>query len=135
MDDLQMTEPSKHIGRKIGSVRRLVGLSQTALGERLGMTKQAVSKLEQTENIDEKRLKKIAEALGVTEDGLKKYNSERVLYFTNNFYENSNAKIESGLNGHVENINSFSIEQAVKLFEELIKIEKAKFDKVQGTKK
>jgi transcriptional regulator with XRE-family HTH domain len=71
-----------HMGRKIERVRRLRGMTQTELGEALGITKQAVSKMEQTEQFDDERLKSIAEALGVTEDGLKKFNEETVLYNT-----------------------------------------------------
>lgn len=35
-----------HIGRKIERVRRLRGMTQTDLGDLLGVTKQAVSKME-----------------------------------------------------------------------------------------
>jgi transcriptional regulator with XRE-family HTH domain len=77
-----------HIGRKIERVRRLRGMTQTELGAALGITKQAVSKLEQAEKLDDAKLKHIAGALGVTEEGLKKFNEETVLYNTINFYEN-----------------------------------------------
>ncbi|MGE4587665.1 MAG: helix-turn-helix domain-containing protein, partial [Mangrovibacterium sp.] len=42
-----------HIGRKIERVRRLRGMTQTDLGDILGVTKQAISKMEQTEKIDD----------------------------------------------------------------------------------
>lgn len=132
MDTLNY-EPSQHIGRKIGAVRRLVGLSQTALGEKLGITKQAVSKLEQSEQVDDSRLKNIAEALGVTEEGLKKFNEERVIYNTVNFYENCGVQTQS-VNANVETLNHFSMDQAIKLFEELLKMDKNKFDKIQKAK-
>ena len=45
-----------HIGRKIERVRRLRGMTQTDLGDLLGVTKQAVSKMEQTEKIDDDKL-------------------------------------------------------------------------------
>ena len=94
----------------------------------MGVTKQAVSKMEQTEKVEDEKLKQVAEALGVTEDGLKKFTEETVLYYTNNFYENSNATATNiGTVSNVENINHFSMEQAVKLFEELLKIEREKF--------
>ena len=111
-----------HIGRKIERVRRLRGMTQTDLGDLLGITKQAVSKMEQTEKLDDERVKQVAEALGVTEEGLKKFTEETVLYYTNNFYENSIGTISN-----LENINHFSMDQAVKLFEELLKIEREKY--------
>ena len=61
-----------HIGRKIERIRRLRGMTQTDLGDLLGITKQAVSKMEQSEKIEDERIKRVADALGVTEEGLKK---------------------------------------------------------------
>jgi transcriptional regulator with XRE-family HTH domain len=125
-------EPSQHMGLKVGSARRLVGITQKELAERLGVTKQAVSKLEQTEKIDDERLGKVADALGVSLEGLKKFNSDNVLYYTNNFYENCSPHIETSMNARVENIHHFSVEQAVKLFEELLKMEREKYKKSKG---
>lgn len=124
-----------HIGRKIERVRRLRGMTQADLGDILGVTKQAVSKMEQTEQMDDERIKQVAEALGVTEEGLKKFTEETVLYYTNNFYENSNATATNiGTVSSIENINHFSMEQAIKLFEELIKIERKKFESLKKEK-
>lgn len=120
-------EPSQHIGIKIGGARRLVGITQQELADRLGVTKQAISKLEQTEKVDDERLSKVAEALGVSLEGLKKFNSDNVLYYTNNFYENCSPQIGS-MNARVENINYFSVEQATKLFEELLKMDRNKYE-------
>ena len=119
------TEPytnSSHLGRKIERIRRLRGMTQTDLGEILGVTKQAISKMEQAEKIDDEKLKQVATALGVTE--------ETVLYYTSNFYENCHVSASNiGPITHVENLNHFSMDQAVKLFEELLKIERDKYDK------
>ena len=124
-----------HIGRKIERVRRLRGMTQADLGDILGVTKQAVSKMEQTEQMEDERIKQVAEALGVTEEGLKKFTEETVLYYTNNFYENSNATATNiGTVSSIENINHFSMEQAIKLFEELIKIERKKFESLKKEK-
>lgn len=119
-----------HIGRKIERIRRLRGMTQTDLGDLLGITKQAVSKMEQSEKIEDDRIKRVADALGVTEEGLKKFTEETVLYYTNNFYENSNVSASNiGPITNVENLNHFSMDQAVKLFEELLKIEREKYNK------
>ena len=121
---------NSHLGRKIERIRRLRGMTQTDLGELLGVTKQAISKMEQSEKIDDDKLKQVADALGVTEDGLKKFTEETVLYSTNNFYENCHVSASNiGPITHVENLNHFSMEQAVKLFEELLKIEREKYSK------
>ena len=124
-----------HIGRKIERVRRLRGMTQADSGDILGVTKQAVSKMEQTEKMDDGKLKQVAEALGVTEEGLKNFTEETVLYCTNNFYENCRVSASNiGPISTVENLNHFSMEQAIKLFEELIKIERKKFESLKKEK-
>jgi transcriptional regulator with XRE-family HTH domain len=121
-----------HIGRKIERVRRLRGMTQTELGDALGISKQAVSKIEQTEELDDERLKPIAKALGVTEDGLKKFNEETVLYNTINFYENCGVTTSAVSNNHT--FNNFPIEKTIELFEKLLKKEREKFEKVKRAK-
>ena len=134
MQDNETLEYSKHLGHKISSIRRLIGLSQSALGEKLGITKQAVSKLEQSENIDDKRIKEVAGALGVTEEGLKKFKDESVIYNTINFYEHCGVKTESVI-ANVENFHQTPVEKLAKVFEELIKMDKEKFEKATSDKK
>lgn len=121
-----------HMGRKIERVRRLRGMSQSELGEVLGITKQAVSKMEQTEKFDTKRVKSIAEALGVTEEGLTKFNEETVLYNTMNFYENCGVNTNAVSNTHT--FNNFPIEQAIELFEKLLEKERDRFEKAKVEK-
>ncbi|HBX21442.1 MAG TPA: XRE family transcriptional regulator, partial [Porphyromonadaceae bacterium] len=104
-----------HLGRKIERVRHLRGMTQTELGERLGITKQAVSKIEQTDKFDDKRLEEIASALGVTVEGLKKYNEETVFYNTNNSYENCCVSTNGVGNNHT--FNHSPIEKIVEFYE------------------
>lgn len=122
-----------HMGRKIERVRRLRGMTQTELGEALNISKQAVSKMEQTEHIDDERLNGIAAALGVTVEGLKKFNEETVLYNTINFYENCGVKTSAVSNNHT--FNNFPIEQAIEMFEKLLQKEREKYEEVKKTKK
>lgn len=106
-----------HKGRKIERVRKLRGLTQAQLGERLGgISKQAISKIEQSEEIDDSRLKEVADALEVTFDGLKNFSEEKVLYNTINFYENSGVTANS-INANVETIISNEIEKTFAFFE------------------
>jgi transcriptional regulator with XRE-family HTH domain len=122
-----------HMGRKIERVRRLRGMTQTELGEALHISNQAVSKMEQTEQIDDQRLDGIAAALGVTLDGLKRFNEETVLYNTINFYENCGVKTSAVSNNHT--FNNFPIEQAIEMFEKLLQKEREKYEEVKKTKK
>lgn len=123
---------SIHLGRKIERVRRLRGMTQTELGELLGVTKQAISKMEQTEKFNDERLKEIASALGVTIEGLKKYNEDAVLYNTNNFYENCGVKTSAVSNNHT--FNNFPIDKTIELFEKLLEKEREKFESLKKEK-
>ena len=104
---------SNHIGRKIEKVRVLRGFTQTELGERLGgISKQAISKLEQTEVIDDDRIEEVAKALGVTPSGLKRFNEESVLYATANFYEGRHS-----VNTNINTIVNDPIDKIIELYE------------------
>jgi len=119
-----------HKGRKIERVRKLRGMTQADLGSKLGgISKQAISKIEQSEDIDDTRLKEIANALEVTFDGLKSFNEDKVLYNTINFYENSGVTATS-ISANVENINN-PLEKTIELYERLLAIERRKFEDSQ----
>ncbi|MDY9918230.1 MAG: helix-turn-helix transcriptional regulator [Proteiniphilum sp.] len=120
-----------HLGRKIERVRHLRGMSQAELGELLGITKQAVSKMEQTEKFNDERLEQIASALGVTVEGLKKYNEETVLYNTNNTYENCGATTSANI---IHTFNNFPIEKVVEMFEKILEKEREKFESLKKEK-
>ena len=125
---------SLHIGRKIERVRKLRGITQTELGDALGITKQAISKMEQSEKIEDEKLKQVAEALGVTEEGLKSFNEEKVLYNTINFYENCGVNASS-ISANTETVNNFPIEKTIEMFEKLLQKEREKFESVKRRKK
>ncbi|MBS0027089.1 helix-turn-helix domain-containing protein [Chitinophaga hostae] len=124
-----------HMGRRVERIRRLRGFSQTQLGERLGgMSKQAVSKLEQSEKLDDEKIEKIAQALEVTVEGLKKYHEEQVLYNTINFYDSSGVTASGICANNIENLNTFDIHQAMSLYEKLIAREKQTADNLKKQK-
>lgn len=131
METENITNRLHHLGRKVERVRRLRGMTQTELGDLLGITKQAISKMEQSEKIEDERLDKIASALGVTVEGLKEFNEETVLYNTNNFYENCGVKNAIGNN---QTFNNFPLEQAIELFEKLLDKQKEQFENLKKEK-
>lgn len=131
METENITNRLHHLGRKVERVRRLRGMTQTELGDLLGITKQAVSKMEQAEKIEDERLDKIASALGVTVEGLKEFNEETVLYNTNNFYENCGVKNAIGNN---QTFNNFPLEQAIELFEKLLDKQREQFETLKKAK-
>ncbi len=123
------TERQLFIGKKIERIRKLRGLTQEDIGNRLGISKQAVSKLEQSETIDEERLKHVAEVLGVTLEGLKSFKEDHVLYNTNHFNEGSSVN-NSSINNSYEctTIINNPIEKIIELYESLLKSERDKVE-------
>lgn len=72
-----METPSKpHIGRKISRIRELRGMKQEALAQALGLSQQAVSSMENSAEVDEVRLRDVAEALGVSLEAVKNFSEE-----------------------------------------------------------
>lgn len=80
-----------HIGRKVARLRELRGIKQEILAESLGISQQAVSKLEQSETIEETTLTRIAKALGINPDLIKSFNEESVINNIQNNYDNASS--------------------------------------------
>ena len=129
--------PSKHIGRKIGRMREVLGIKQEVVADKLGISQQAVSKIEQSENVEEVMLERVAEALGVNAEALKNFNEETVVYNIQNNYEGSSLNLSPNhQQNHNCNFNPIdklveSMEENKKLYEELLKSEREKVAMLQ----
>ena len=117
-----------HIGQKIERVRKLRGMTQEEVGTGLGITKQAVSKLEQSEFIEDERLEQVAKVLGVTLEGLRRFNDETVLNNTQNFHDSSSVANSSINNGYEFTIINNPVEKIIELYESLLKVEREKVE-------
>jgi transcriptional regulator with XRE-family HTH domain len=95
---METSEKTKniHLGRKISRIRELRGMKQEALAAALGISQQAISKLEQSEEIEDTTLEKVATALGVSVEAIKNYSDETVLnIISNTFTSNDNSTINA----------------------------------------
>ncbi|MBS1781032.1 MAG: helix-turn-helix transcriptional regulator [Bacteroidetes bacterium] len=119
-----------HIGRNIERIRELKGIKQETLAGALGISQQAISKMEQSEFVDDERLKQIANALGVSIDSIKNYNEEAVIFHIQNMHDNSSANYQYHFN---------PMDKVVELYERLLKekdeIIKQKENEIQLYKK
>ncbi len=125
MESVSYNKPI-HIGKKIERVRKLRGMTQDEVGTGLGISKQAVSKLEQSESLDDDRLDQIAKVLGVTKDGLANFNEEKIFNISTNFNEGCSVTTHS-IYTFVENVNN-PIEKIIELYEGLLKSEREKVE-------
>lgn len=111
-----MSETSTHIGRKISRIRELRGMKQEALAFELGVSQQAVSKMEQSEKVEEEVLERVAKALGVSPEAVKNYSDEAVIYNIQNNYEGANTS--SGSIGIFQNCTYNPIDKLIEAYEE-----------------
>jgi len=126
-----MAEPTLHIGRKISKIRELKGIKQETLAAELGISQQAVSKIEQSAEVEDAALEKIAKILGVTADAVKNFTEEAVVNYFNNFNDSS---VNHGPFGNYHcTFNPLDklielVEENKKLYERLLQAEKEKND-------
>lgn len=120
-----------HLGRKVSRLRELRGMKQDTLAMELGISQQSISKLEQSEVIEDSTLEKIAVVLGLPADSIRNFDEEKMIYNIQNNYENSN---NNGANvGYQVTFNPLEkvielYEENKKLYEKLLASEKEKVE-------
>ena len=117
-----------HIGRKISRIRELRGMKQDTLAAELGISQQAISKIEQSENVDEEILERVAKVLGVLPEGLKNFNEESIFQVINNTFSDSS----SNNNNYLCTVNP--LDKIVELYERLLQSEREKVELLKGKK-
>lgn len=124
-----MAEPTLHIGRKISRIRELRGMKQEALAQLMGVSQQAISKIEQSADVEDLALEKIAQALGVTAEAIRGFTEEAVFNIISNTFHNTSSDnstlIASSLN-YQPTFNT--IEKIVELYERLLASEREKIE-------
>ncbi|MES2063071.1 MAG: helix-turn-helix transcriptional regulator [Bacteroidota bacterium] len=105
---------NQHIGRKISRIRELRGIKQEDLATQLGVSQKTVSRMEQSEVIEDDVLENIAKILGVTTDAIKNFSEEAVINYFNTF----NQSVSSSNFGHNNTCTFNPIDKLVELFEE-----------------
>lgn len=133
----------KHIGRDISRIRDFVKINQGELASRLGVTQRAVSKYEQSEDLEDKQLDRIANALGVTSEFVRNFSDESAVYNTQNNYDSTTVNGANVITGETITFNPLekyieAIEENKKLYEALLKSEREKIvmlEKMLGEKR
>ncbi len=112
------------LGRKVSRIRELRGFKQDYLANELGISQQAISKLEESEEIENSTLDKIAIVLGVSSEAIKNYSDEAVIYNIQNNYEGSNNQGTNAIANH--NCTFNPLDKMVELYERLLATEREK---------
>ncbi len=61
-------------------MRELLGISQETVAEQLGISQQAISKIEQKEEVDDTTLDRIAKAMGISAEAIKNLQENATVY-------------------------------------------------------
>jgi len=115
-----LTKPN-HIGRKISRIRELRDMKQDALALAMGTNQQTISIIENSEEIDDEKLKEVAIALGVSVEAIKNFSEEAVLNIIGNTLNEG-----SVINGSAYNCNFNPLDKVVELYERLVLAEREK---------
>jgi transcriptional regulator with XRE-family HTH domain len=118
---------NNHIGRKIGRIRELRGIKQEVLAAELGVSQQTVSRMEQSETIEDEVLDKVAKVLGVPADAIKNFSEEAMINIIANTFTHSTV---NGINyfptfNPIDKIVAL-YDEKVALLERLLQAEKEK---------
>jgi len=128
-----MTIPNlnvNHIGRKIERIRELKGIKQEVLAGKVGLSQQTISKIEQSEDVDDEKLARIAEALNVTTDIIRNFNEDAANNFINTFHDQSGFNYHCTFNPLDKYVEA--VEENKKLYERLLQVEREKNDLLQA---
>jgi len=116
------TNFQNHTGRKIAKIRELKGMKQETLAQKLGVSQQTISAMENSEEIDDVKLSEIATALEVSKEVIKAFNEDAIVNYFANFYDNS--ANNGAIHGFECTFNP--IDKVVELYERLIDLEREK---------
>ncbi|MFC0320223.1 helix-turn-helix domain-containing protein [Olivibacter oleidegradans] len=134
MNTAFQNEEKIHLGYNVQRIREIIGKKQYTLAEDCGWSQQQMSKLEQTELIDDVTLEPIARSLGVTTDFIKNFKEEKAIY---NIQNNSDLHDNASPINHAHN-SSFTYDAAdkiVSLLEKFIQEDKAKTEFIANLSK
>lgn len=119
-----------HLGRNVQRVREIVGVKQTALAEACGWSQQQMSKLENSEFIDDSALDIIASNLGVSSEFIRNFREELAIYNIQSYNTFNDHAINSSQHNKPE-IEYNSNDQLIKLLEKFIEEDRKKSDQIE----
>lgn len=127
---------SIHIGRKIGRIRELRGIKQEFLASELGVSQQSISRIEQSETVEEDKLQQIAQVLGVTAEAIKNFSEEAVINIISSTLHDNAGSVNNNCTLNFNPMDKLLevIEENKKLYERLLQSEREKVELLKAGK-
>lgn len=122
METETMERPKVHHGKNIKRLRDILGVKQEQIAFELNLTQQAVSKLEQKEQIDDETLVKVANILHVPIEALKNFSEESAFNFVANTFNSH----DTSIGGLAYQCTFNPIDKIVELYERMLEMEREK---------
>lgn len=97
-----------HTGQNISRIRELLGIKQESLAQELNVSQQTISKIEQTEQLNQSTVERIAKALKVSITMLTEFDEQKVRQIILGQQANMNGACYC-LNGSLRYSNKLSI--------------------------
>ncbi|MGX5857950.1 helix-turn-helix domain-containing protein [Dyadobacter jiangsuensis] len=115
-----------HQGRNAQRIRVYLGIKQEILAQELGLSQPQISVIEKQPIIEEPLLLKIANALGVTPELIKKFDVDRAIYNISHYKDST---IHGSNNGSGTATQQFNpLDKVVELYERLLASEREKLE-------
>ena len=111
-----------HLGRKISRIREIRGIKQDYLATELGVSQQTISKIEQSEQVEDSTLEKIAAVLGLSAEAIKNFSEEGLIFHIQNMNDNSTAY------SYNYQCSYNPLDKVVELYERLLASEREKIE-------
>lgn len=117
----------EHLGYNVKRLREILGVKQEDLAERMQLSQQSISKLENKEDMDNETLKKVAVALNIPEDAIRNFTDEGAVHIVSNTFSGSYSALynNSTINNPIEKIVQL-YDEKVALYERMLKSEQEK---------
>ena len=106
-------------------LRKILGVKQEELAERIGVSQQTVSRFESTPQLDDETLDKIAAALNISVDAIKNFSEDAAINFVANTFHDSTV-------ANTYHQCSFNpLDKVIELYERMLKTEQEKVQLLQ----
>jgi transcriptional regulator with XRE-family HTH domain len=115
MEEASTKPLNTNIGRKISRIRELRGIKQETLAAELGVSQQTVSRMEQSDTLEDDILERVAKVLGVPADAIKNFSEDAVINIISSTLHNT-----TGLVNYNPTFTFNPIEKIVELYDEKI---------------
>ena len=108
----------EHLGYNVKRLREILGVKQEDLAERMQLSQQSISKLENKDDLDNETLEKVANALNIPSEAIKRFTDEGAVHVISNTFAD-NTSIATVINNYP--INN-PIERIVQLYDEKVEL-------------